>query len=168
MSYTLDIAIALGKKKTGLTLSAQLVDTSGANVGSSVTTGFTEIGSGFYLWHYTGFPDGHRGGVKFLASGSLVAFVSINPEQAERNRPYEIPGTVNDSAATAGSFTGSSNLSTTASFYVGCVLVFTSGVLQGIARKVTGYTSGRVLSFATAFPTAPANGDGFALIGRIE
>ncbi len=84
MAYTLDISLALGTSQTGLTLSAQLVDTAGANVGSAVTTGFTEIGLGNYLWHYTQWPDGHRGGVKFSTTGgTLKAFVAINPEEAE-------------------------------------------------------------------------------------
>lgn len=85
MVYTLDIPIALGSSQTGLTLEAQLVNTSGADVGSAVTTGFTEIGLGNYLWHYASFPDGHRGGVKFRLSGggTLKAFTAINPEEAE-------------------------------------------------------------------------------------
>lgn len=82
--YTLDIGIALGGSQTGLTLSAQLVDTTGANVGSAVTSGFVEIGAGNYLWHYAAFPDGHRGGVKFSAGATLKAFIAINPEEAER------------------------------------------------------------------------------------
>lgn len=82
--YTLDIALALGSSQTGLTLSAQLVDTTGANVGGAIGTGFVEIGQGNYLWHYAAFPDGHRGGVKFSAGATLKAFVAINPEEAER------------------------------------------------------------------------------------
>lgn len=85
MAYTLDISLALGSSQTGLTLSAQLVDTTGANVGSAVTTGFTEIGAGNYLWHYTAFPDGFRGGVKFSASSTLKAFVAINPSDGENS-----------------------------------------------------------------------------------
>lgn len=89
MAYTLDTALVLGPAKTGLSdLRAQLVDTSGANVGSAVSTGFVEIGtSGNYLWHYTAFPDAHRGGVKFYsdaAPSTILAFVAINPEEAER------------------------------------------------------------------------------------
>ena len=85
MSYILDISLNLGSASTGLTLKAQLVDTGGANVGSAVTTGFTEIGLGNYLWHYASFPDGHRGGVKFLnnSGGALLAFVAINPGEFE-------------------------------------------------------------------------------------
>lgn len=83
MAYTLDISLALGSSQTGLTLSAQLVDTAGVNVGAAVTTGFVEVGAGNYLWHYTAFPDGHRGGVAFSAAETLKAFVAINPQEAE-------------------------------------------------------------------------------------
>lgn len=89
MSYTLDFSLNLGTAYAGKTdMRAQLVDTTGANVGSAVSTGFTEIGtsSGFYLWHYTAIPDAHRGGVKFYsnaASTTILAFASINPEEAE-------------------------------------------------------------------------------------
>ena len=84
MAYTLSITLALGAGQTGLTLSAQLVDTAGANVGSAVTSGFVEIGGGNYLWTYAAFPDAFRGGVKFSAASVLKAFAGINPEEAER------------------------------------------------------------------------------------
>lgn len=84
MAYTLSTALALGAGQTGLTLSAQLMDTTGANVGGAVTSGFIEIGGGNYLWTYASFPDAFRGGVKFSAASVLKAFVGINPEEAER------------------------------------------------------------------------------------
>jgi hypothetical protein len=87
MPYTLDISLALGTSKAGLTdLRAQLVDTAGANVGSAVSSGFSDMGQGNYLWHYASFPDGHRGGVKFYsnaAPSTTLAFAAINPEEAE-------------------------------------------------------------------------------------
>jgi hypothetical protein len=87
MAYTLDISLALGSAKSGLTdLRGQLVDTAGSNVGSAISSGFTEIGAGNYLWHYASFPDGHRGGVKFYsnaAPSTTLAFAAINPEEAE-------------------------------------------------------------------------------------
>jgi hypothetical protein len=80
MAYTYDIALAL---TTGLTLSAQLVNTAGVNVGSAVTTGFSEVAAtGNYLWHYAAFPDNFRGGVVFSAGGVFKAFVAVNPEEA--------------------------------------------------------------------------------------
>lgn len=80
MAYTLDIALNLGSGQTSLTLSAQLVDTVGVNVGSAVTAGFVEVGLGNYLWHYASFPDNFRGGVTFTAAAVLKAFVAVNPE----------------------------------------------------------------------------------------
>ena len=87
MSYTLDYSLALGPAFTSIAdLRAQLVDTTGASVGGAVSTGFTEIGNGFYLWHYAAFPNNHRGGVKFYQNsipGTILAFTSINPEEVE-------------------------------------------------------------------------------------
>jgi hypothetical protein len=87
MVYTSDFALALGPAYTGIAdLRAQLVDTAGASTGAAVSTGFVEIGTGFYLWNYASIPDGHRGGVKFYqnaAPTTYLAFSSINPEELE-------------------------------------------------------------------------------------
>jgi hypothetical protein len=85
----------------------------------------------------------------------------------------QIAGSVNDTAPTAASFKGNSGLSAIDSFYCAnsadSVLVFTSGVLSGLGRKITGYTgSTRILAFAKAWPVAPANGDSFVILGLIE
>lgn len=84
MSYTLGLAIILAEDDTGLTLRGQLVDNSGANVGSAFTTGFAEIGSGCYHLAIS-IPDGHRGGIVIMddADASVLAHGSINPEQGE-------------------------------------------------------------------------------------
>ncbi len=86
MAYTLDFDISLGSSKAGLTLNAQIVDSAGASVGSAITTGFTEMGSGCYLLHCTTVPDEHRGGIKVYASGvpaTILGFTAINTEEAE-------------------------------------------------------------------------------------
>lgn len=88
MTYVLDFSLSLGGSKTGLTMAAMIVDISGGDVGSEVTSGFTEIGQGYYLWHYASIPDAHRGGVKFYedgVAGTILAFVAINPEEAENS-----------------------------------------------------------------------------------
>lgn len=80
MAYDLEFSIALGASKTGLTLVAQLVDGAGADVGIPITTGFVEIGNGYYLW-VGAIPDDHTGGVKFYESGvpgTILTFSSIN------------------------------------------------------------------------------------------
>lgn len=86
MAYTIAISVSLGSSKAGLSLSSQLFDTNGTDVGDLVTTGFAEIGQGNYIWTYAQFPDGFRGGVKFYNSanpGVVLAATSINPEDAE-------------------------------------------------------------------------------------
>jgi hypothetical protein len=100
MTYTLDYSLNIGV--TGLSdLRAQLVDTAGSNSGSAISTGFAEIGSGCYLWHYAGFADGFRGGVKFYrlaAPSTVLAFAAINPEEAE-SVWTQSPRTLTQSAA---------------------------------------------------------------------
>lgn len=76
---------------------------------------------------------------------------------------------VTDVSPTATSFKGSAALDGTHDgFYStpGSLLVFTSGALEGKAAKITGYTaSTRLFTFASGFPVAPANGDGFLIVG---
>jgi hypothetical protein len=88
MSYTIDISLALGTSKTGLTLNATLIDSNATSIPGQIgiNTGFNEIGNGNYLWHYTNFPDGFRGGIKFFSVADttiILAFLSINPEDYE-------------------------------------------------------------------------------------
>lgn len=85
MAFTLDTA--LSADAAGITdLRAQLYDTAGANVGSAISTGFVDLGSNWYHWHYASFPDGHRGGVKFYRASAptvILAVTAINPEEGE-------------------------------------------------------------------------------------
>lgn len=86
MTYARDFAIALSGGLTGLSLSAQVVDSTGASVGSAITSGFAEIGSGNYLFHAAAIPANHRGGIKVYETGvpaTVLAFVAVNPEDAE-------------------------------------------------------------------------------------
>jgi hypothetical protein len=116
----------------------------------------------------------------YLAQASNAGAVPLDQERefqyggAEGDLALgQIAGSVNDTAPTAAGFKGNSGLSATDSFYsansADSVLVFTSGVLSGLARKITGYTgSTRALAFAKAWPVAPANGDSFVILGLIE
>ena len=86
MAYTQNINIALGTSKTGLTLVAQLTTSAGVDTGDPITTGFSEIGAGNYLWTYALFTDDFRGGVKFYESGvpaTTLAFTRLNPQEIE-------------------------------------------------------------------------------------
>lgn len=87
----------------------------------------------------------------------------------------DIDGSVNDAGPAAGDFDGDSGLSATDDFYNGSILVFTSGSLKGIAREISDYVgSSRNLQFNgtgadadAPFPSAPANGDRFKILGRV-
>jgi hypothetical protein len=80
-----------------------------------------------------------------------------------------LTGSVNDASATTTSFVGNAELSATDDLYSGAALVPTSGVLQGVARKITDYDgTSKTITVGTAWPSAPANGVTFTILGRIE
>jgi hypothetical protein len=81
-----------------------------------------------------------------------------------------ISSSVNDTTPAAGNFTGAAGLNAvTDDFYENSVLVFTSGTLQGISRRITSYTaSSLTIVFDDPFPVAPADADTFKILGRIE
>jgi hypothetical protein len=54
--------ISLGPYDTGLTLAAQLFDTSGSPVGDAITTGWAELGNGHYILT-TDLPPKFQGGI---------------------------------------------------------------------------------------------------------
>jgi hypothetical protein len=147
---------------TGVTLSVDFDSRTGChNVNIVTTDSFYAPGNDFSVV----ITAGTVGGIS--AVGYVLAEFSIENRSVADGGA--ISGTVNDAGATTTDFDGVSTLSSSDDFYNGSVLAFTSGTLKGIARKITDYTgSSRNLIFATAFPAAPANGDSFFIIGRIE
>jgi len=85
MAYERSLVLLLGAGKAGLTdLRAQLVDTAGTPIGSAIATGFTDLGTGTYLWNYAAYPDGQRGAVYFYSNtdpGTILTGIEINPEE---------------------------------------------------------------------------------------
>ena len=77
-TYNALVSISLGPENTGLTLSAVLTDALGNAQGGPITTGFTEIGQGNYLWSYL-FPAQAQG-VKIYSGETLLLVRSINPQ----------------------------------------------------------------------------------------
>ncbi len=78
MSYNHTFSIGLGIAQTGLTLHAQL-QAAGVNVGSSITTGFTEIGAGNYEL-LASIPGDFRGSIIiFNAANDVMTSGDINP-----------------------------------------------------------------------------------------
>lgn len=84
MSYELIFVADFGASQTGLTLNAKLYNSAGAQVGSTIVSGFVEIGNGAYSYLAT-IPAGHRGTfVIYKASDAAVHVTfSVNPEEGE-------------------------------------------------------------------------------------
>ena len=78
-----------------------------------------------------------------------------------------IKASVSDaSSITTTDFDGSTVLIATADYYNRCFLVFTTGVLQGLMRPISDYSSGRNIVFdaTDAWPVVPTDGDEFVII----
>lgn len=164
MAYTLDISLALGSGKAGLSdLRAQLMDTAGADVGSAVSTGFSGVGAGNYLWHYAAFPDNHRGGVRFYSNAApttVLAFVALNPEEAEIH--IICFGTVGGSADNSVQLIGGSS---TNDFYNGCWVRITSGTGAGQVRLIIDYSgSGTSATIYPNWTVNPSLGDTYTVL----
>lgn len=117
-------------------------------------TGFT-VG-GIYLAKVTNTGAAPPGQVREFQFGS------------EQGNPPAVFGSVSDGAPATGDFDGAAGLSSSDDFYNNAWMVFTSGTLKGITRKIDDYTgSSRNFVFTTAaWPTAPANGDKFMVVGH--
>jgi hypothetical protein len=110
-------------------------------------------------------PADFQGEIRWDTGGSSPVYASepINPPQDA------IYSSVSDSAPTTASFVGASGLSSVNNFYSGAVLVFIEGALKGISRRISSYVgSSRTFYFNQAFPSTPANGNEFQIIGRVE
>lgn len=83
MSYTLNLTFDFGTL-TGLTLNGKLFNSSGVQVGSTITSGFVELGNGNYSYLAT-IPSGHVGSfIAYKSSDATIdAIVSINPQEDE-------------------------------------------------------------------------------------
>lgn len=88
-AYTYAAVIGLGSAATGLTLTAQIVDSNGSNVGAAISSGFVEVGRGFYSFSYASFSNTFHGGIKFLNGSTVRAFLSINPSDGLRGADAE-------------------------------------------------------------------------------
>lgn len=75
------ISVNLGAGLNGLSLCAQLIRTDGTAITSLLTDGFYEVGSGYYIWDYSNFPENFRGGVKFYDqddTSTVLSFVDLD------------------------------------------------------------------------------------------
>jgi hypothetical protein len=82
-----------------------------------------------------------------------------------------IPSSVDTSTVTPTTtqFAGQATLSVVDNFYNNCCIVMTSGTLEGIARRVTGYVGATFrFNFSEAWPGVVANADTFVILGHIQ
>lgn len=108
-------------------------------------------------------------------AGSIETIFQVNTSGTVEISDMIILASVDDATPATNGFDGVNTLSSQDDFYNGCVVVFTTGTLQGIARQVSDYTgSTRTFQFLgntndadQPFPTSPANGDQFKIIGRM-
>lgn len=87
MAFGFTIGVTLLESDVGLPLRATLLDTDGHEMAGhvAISTGFAEIGQGYYLWSYDNFPDWFRGAVKFYSNGNpsqILAVLTLNPEES--------------------------------------------------------------------------------------
>jgi len=108
-------------------------------------------------------------------SGNVETVFQVNTYGTIEQTDVSVNGFVNDSSIDGTEFDGNSSLSSIDDFYNGSVLVFTTGELKGIARKVSDYIGlNRTFRFLggagaadSAFPVAPSDQDKFRIIGRM-
>ena len=77
------VSINLGLGYEGVNLAAQICRADGSNFTGTITTGFYEVGKGYYLWDYNNLPQNFRGAIKFYDQNDLttiLSFVEFNTE----------------------------------------------------------------------------------------
>lgn len=87
MTYAVPFVWQGGESNSGLSLTATILDSSGASVASGLS-GVTEIGStGMYRWYYAAFTDGFVGFVEFLSGATVKTIFPISPADAAITPP---------------------------------------------------------------------------------
>lgn len=160
-----------------------------ANTGGDILTEHTNR-KGFYQatvteslsgWHHVLVKDGSTPilvGYIYLTDTTSVHRPEAPPWsvldgrvtwQVDSLSQISVGGIVDDASPAAIGFTADEGLSDIDGFYEKQALVFTSGSLKGLVRKVESYVGEtRTITLNEALPIAPANGDTFRLMGRIE
>jgi hypothetical protein len=108
-------------------------------------------------------------------TGNVETVFQVNTYGTIEQTDVSVNGFVNDASIDGTEFNGNISLSAVDDFYNGSVLVFTTGALKGIARKVSDYIgANRTFRFLggsgaadSAFPISPTDQDKFRIIGRM-
>ena len=165
--YAFDTSTNLPKTGDAANITAS-ISKDGASGASSNDVNPTELGGGIYVFDLTQAETNCD--MFTIYASSSTSNVQIVPKSLYTN-PTLVPfisGFVNDGAAGTSSFVGDSGLSAINNAYNDMILVFISGTLQGIGRKISAYNgSAKLISLSVAFPSAPANSDQFIIIGFV-
>lgn len=158
------VSIATGQEVTLGTVTATYY----ANGASGSVSGSATYDATGQTWVWNQIPaavmNADLVGLSFSITGCMPVFHLLSTEVST----YLSSSVASGSISTT-SFTGDTSLSSQGGFYVGSVLLFTSGSLSGMARRISGYDGvTKVLTFATAWPTVPSLPDTFIIMGRIE
>lgn len=160
---------------TDATLTIKLSKNGAALANRNDATAITHDSDGYYLVALNATDTNTVGNLEVAVTGSGFiplsrSFSVLPPAEFEaRYGGIGVAGSVDDDSASTTVFDGDSSLSSTDHFYTGSVLVFTSGSLRGIARRITGYVgSTRTITVAPALPSAPADETPFIIMGRID
>jgi len=172
--YDSSTGLAVTGDAANITVSVSLDGGAFSSIGAP-----TEIGNGWYYIAPTASQT--NGDLLVLKAVSVTANVVCDGLSLYPKRPNPdavIRGYVSDvtpgvSTFQVGSPTNEPALSTVANFYVGAVVMFTSGTLKGMSRRVDEYTYNvtgpvRTCVFDSEWPVAPATNDEFVIAGRIE
>jgi hypothetical protein len=165
--YAFDSSTSLPKTGDAANITAYISKDGAAGVASNDVNP-TEIGGGLYFFNLT---QAETNCDMFSIYGSSTTTnIQIVPKSVYTDPtlvPY-IYGSVNDGSPTSSSFVGNSGLSAINDAYTNMILVFTSGTLQGIGRKISAYNgTSKLITLSIAFPAAPSNADQFVIIGFV-
>lgn len=108
-------------------------------------------------------------------SGNVEMTFQVSSSGTIEQTDVSIGSFINDDSPEANDFNGNNSLSSLNDFYNNSMLVFTTGELKGITRKISDYNGstrtfkflGSTNSSDAPFPIAPNNGDKFKILGRM-
>jgi hypothetical protein len=128
----------------------------------------TEVGGGFYVFPLSQAET--NANILHWYASSTTSGVTVEGGWYYTSDPISpITGSVAPTSITTFSFGANTGLQAVDQFYTGMCLVFTSGTLAGVARRITSYVGvTRTFTFARPWPATPTSGDSFTIVGLID
>lgn len=173
-----DLTFFLSNYTAAKTLTVTLYSTTGGTVSQGTAAVVQELpggtGSTSNYSITVSIPLGHRGSLQVFDGTTPVGGQAINAQEFEA--PYSavvVYAAVNEASATTTQFKATGHTTTplessNANEYAGAIVAFTTGGNARKYRKVTGYTPATgQFTVSPAWPSAPANGDQFVIVGKV-